>query len=508
MQNTRMKEGTTMNKAKYLWIVLALALLFAACSNGTSGDGTEAPGETTDTAEETTDAAQSEYETDVLVIGAGGTGLAAASAAVEAGAEVMVLEKMGMVGGSTALSGGGIAATGTRFQEEQGIEDSKESWMELWRERQATGRENPMYPDYDRVDLFMDRAIDTVHWMTDVIGHEWVRIEGFGFDPVARLHFPESNGSDLTNAMDSFLKDKGVNVMLNTAGTKLLTDDAGAVIGAEAEGENGPITIHAKKVILATGGFARNEEMLEELVPEMAGTSELTNAAVGSTGDGIRMAQEVGAVLYEEPWIIGLGIGNPNRETAALNWDVSKMYVNQDGERFFNEASHYAIVTNEAAGEEDVWMIIDSSEANSEIIPALEGVEDGTVVTGETIEALAEAMGVDAANLQTTTDEYNAGIESGNDPFGKPAEASQPVGDGPYYALKIFPVTMGTFGGVKTNDNFEVLDESGNPIPNLYAGGEVANKFLYNQVYMSGSAVQHALTSGRIAGEHAGGNLE
>lgn len=105
----------------------------------------------------TTDAAQSEYETDVLVIGAGGTGLAAASAAVEAGAEVMVLEKMGMVGGSTALSGGGIAATGTRFQEEQGIEDSKESWMELWRERQATGRENPMYPDYDRVDLYGSR---------------------------------------------------------------------------------------------------------------------------------------------------------------------------------------------------------------------------------------------------------------------------------------------------------------------------------------------------------------
>lgn len=497
-----------MKKARYLWIVLALALLFAACSNGTTGDATEAPGETTDTAEETTDAAQSEYETDVLVIGAGGTGLAAASAAVEAGAEVMVLEKMGMVGGSTALSGGSIAATGTRFQEERGIEDSKESWMELWRERQAYGKEDAMYPDYDRVDLFMDRAIDTVHWMADVIGLEWQRVEGFGFDPVERLHNPENNGSDITNAMDSFLKDKGVNVMLNTAGTKLLTDDAGAVIGAEAEGENGPITIHAKKVILATGGFARNEEMLEELVPEMAGTSELTNAAVGSTGDGIRMAQEVGAVLYEEPWVIGLTIGNPNRETAALNWDASKMYVNQDGERFFNEASHYAIVTNEVAEEEDTWMLIDSSENNLAIIPALEEIDDGTVVSADSIEALAGEMGVDAANLQKTVEEYNEGIETGNDPFEKPAEISAPVQEGPYYALKIFPVTMGTFGGVKTNDNFEVLDESGNPIPNLYAGGEVANKFLYNQVYMTGSSVQHALTSGRIAGEHAAGNLE
>ena len=135
-------------------------------------------------------------------------------------------------------------------------------------------------------------------------------------------------------------------------------------------------------------------------------------------------------------------------------------------------------------------------------------IDDGTVVSADSIEALAGEMGVDAANLQKTVEEYNEGIETGNDPFEKPAEISAPVQEGPYYALKIFPVTMGTFGGVKTNDNFEVLDESGNPIPNLYAGGEVANKFLYNQVYMTGSSVQHALTSGRIAGEHAAGNLE
>lgn len=498
-------------KKTYVWVwLLAFALLFSACTNepaeATEANGADAAA--TDAADGTDSQTAQEFETDILVIGAGGTGLSAASAAVEAGAEVMVLEKQGIIGGSTALSGGGIAAPGTRFQEELGIEDSKEDWRALWEERQATGRENPIYPDYERVDLFMDRAIDTTHWMTDVIGQQWDRVEGFGFDPVERLHFPETNGSDLTTSLANFLSDKGVEVMMETTATSLLTDDAGAVTGAVAETKDGEITIHAKKVILGTGGFARNEEMIAELVPEMEGTAETTVAGGGSHGDGIRMALEVGAVLYEEPWIIGLGIGNPNPETSALNWDVSKMYVNQDGERFFNEANHYAIVTNEVAAQEKVWMLLDSSEANAEILPALDGIEDGTVVTGEDLAALAEAMGVDAAALEQTAADYNAGIESDADAFGKPAAAAQPLGDGPYYAVEIRPVTMGTFGGVKTNDNFEVLDEEGNPIPNLYAGGETANKFLYNQVYMSGSAVQHALTSGRIAGEHAAANLE
>lgn len=447
--------------------------------------------------------------TDIVVVGAGGTGLAAAASAHENGAEVIVLEKLAITGGSTALSGGGISATGTRFQEELGIKDSKESWMSLWKERQATSNPNGKYPDYDRVDKFMDEAIVTTHWLVDYVGHFYTKIEGFGFDPVERLHFPEKGGADVTGNIEKFLKSKGIEVLTETKATELITDDNGDVIGVIAEGRDGKITINAKKVILATGGFAKSEELLEKLVPEMAGTAELSAAAAGSTGDGIIMAEKVGAVLYEEPWVIGLGIGTHVQGIRGLEWDASKIYVNENGQRYMNEANHYAIVTNKASEQQQVWIIVDSSEANAMHTEVLKDQVDGKdVAYGETIEELAKSMGVSEENLVKTIKDFNEGVKSGKDELGKPKELLVSLETGPYYALRYYPKTMGTFGGVKTDDLYRVLREDGSIINNLYAGGEVSNKVYYNQVYMSGSAVQIALTSGRIAGEHAANSIK
>lgn len=450
------------------------------------------------------DKGETEITTDVVVIGGGGTGLAAAASVHEHGAEVIVLEKLASVGGSTALSGGGISATGTRFQEELGIEDSKESWMELWRERQATSNPDGQYPDYDAVDRFMDEAIVTTHWLVDYVKHAYTRIEGFGFDPVERLHFPEKGGADLTNNIEKFISGEGIEILTETPATDLITDDNGNVIGVIAEGPEGRIKINAKKVILASGGFAKNDELLERLIPEMAGTAAMSAAAVGSTGDGIIMAEKLGAALYEEPWVIGLGMGSTIDELRGIEWDSTKVLINENGERFMNESSHYAIVTNKVAEQEQVWMIIDSSEGNAQHAEALKGLlANDEIATGESFEELAKAMGVSEENLVKTMEAFNEGAKTGDDPFGKPEAMIVPVETGSYYAVKFYPKTMGTFGGVKTNDSYQVLKEDGSIINNLYAGGEVANKIIYNQVYMSGSAVQFALTSGRLAGEHA-----
>lgn len=453
---------------------------------------------------------EEEMTTQVLVIGAGGAGLSAAASAFENGAKVLVLEKQGTVGGSTALSGGGIAATGTKFQEELGIEDTKESWMELWKERQATSNPEGMYPDYDVVDRFMDEAIITTEWLVDVVGHKYGKIEGFGMDPVARLHFPEGGGGAvLTSNVEAYLVKNGVEILKETKATELLTDDSGAVVGAKAESKDAHLTIHADKVILATGGFAKNSEMLAKLVPEAKDTAEFSAAAAGSTGDGITMAEKVGAVLYEEPWTIGLGVGSTVEGTGGIAWDWTKVYVNGEGERYMNEQSHYAIVTNKTYEQENPWFVLDSAEANAQLIESLEAALDGgEVVKADTVEALAEGMGVPADKLKATLDEYNANAEAGEDPLGKAAELLVPLNTAPYYAIKMYPKTMGTFGGVKTNENYEVVKEDGSVIPNLYATGETANKVLYNQVYMSGSAVQFALTSGRLAGAHAAQNIE
>lgn len=451
---------------------------------------------------------EKEMTTDVVVVGAGGTGLAAAASAHEHGAKVIVVEKLAMTGGSTALSGGAIAAPGSRFQKELDIEDSKEDWMELWKKRQSFGRKSD-YPDYDRVDKFMDEAVETTHWMTDYIGLEFESIDGFGFDPVRRLHTPPKGGSGITTSIEEFLDKEGIEVLTETPAIELITNEDGDVVGVVAESSDEIISIKAEKVILASGGFAKNEELLERLVPEMKESGELSAAAAGSKGDGILMAEEVGAALYEDNWIIGLGYTSKVPELSAFDWDSTKILVNEKGNRFMNESSHYALVTNEVAKEEKVWMIIDSNEENSKVIESIKDKLDSEeIVQGDTIEDLAREMDVDPSNLGKTIKSFNEGVEAGEDEFGKPEEMLVPLGEGPFYAFREYPRTMGTFAGVKTDEKYRVLRENGSLINNLYAGGECANRPLYNQVYMTGSSVQFALTSGRIAGEDAAKSLK
>lgn len=445
-----------------------------------------------------------ELTTDVVIIGGGGTGLAAAGSAFENGAKVIVLEKLATLGGSTGLSGGAIGAPGTRFQAEQGIEDSKESWTELWKERQSTSNPDSVYPDYNRVSTFMDAAVDTTEWLVDTMNHKYSSVQGYGVDPVARLHFPEAGGASLIANMEKTLKDKGIDILTETKATELITDDKGDVIGVMAENVEGKLIVHAKKVIIASGGFAKNEELMKKFLPEFVEDMDISAAGAGSTGDGILMAEKLGAVLYEDPWIIGLGMTARIPGLSALEWDTTKVYVNEKGERFMNENSHYALVTNKVAKNEQVWMVLDSSDANAEAIKKLEAnLPSDEIAVGNTIAELSAAMQLSGDALVTTMDTFNAGVVSGKDAFDKEAATLVAVNKGPFYAIKNYPRTMGTFGGVKIDENYRVVKEDGSIINNLYAGGEAANRYLYNQVYMTGSAVQYALTSGRLSGEHA-----
>lgn len=448
-------------------------------------------------------------ETDIVIVGGGGAGLAAAASAHEGGAKVMVLEKLAQVGGSTALSGGGISAPGTRFQKEKGIKDTKKAWMDLWKERQGTSNPNGKYPDYDFVDKFMDEAIITTEWLVDYVKHEYGSVAGFGMDPVERLHFPvakdgASGGSVLTTNIKNFLDGENVEVLTETKAMELIVDAAGNVSGVIAEGKDGKVTVNAKKVILAAGGFAKNDQLLERFVPKAKGTADLSYAGAGSSGDGILMAEKAGAAVYEEPWVIGLGIATRVPDTRSLMMDWSKLYVNNEGERFTSEQVHYAIATNQVMEQEGTWVVMDSAEENKALIEAMEKVMPSEeAVKADTPEELAKAMGVPEKTFAGTLKTYNEGASKGEDALGKSKDFLKAVGKAPYYAVKAYPLTMGTFGGVKTNDSFQVVKADGSVIENLYATGENANKRLYNQVYMSGSAVQFALTSGRIAGQHA-----
>jgi len=465
-------------------------------------------------AEANTVKSETQLTTDVVVVGAGGTGLTAAASAYQNGADVIVLEKLAYVGGSTALSGGSISATGTKFQKAEGIADTKESWMKLWKERQAASNPSSIYPDYKRVDKFMDEAVKTTEWLVDYVGHQYGNIGGFGVDPVRRLHNPKpngkaTNGSALIQNIERFVRGKGIRILTETPATELLTNSKGDVVGVLAKGKDGNIRISAKKVILATGGYAKNEELLERFIPKAAGTAKLSAASAGSTGDGIIMAENIGAALYEDPWVIGLSIASTIKGTEGMPWDWTKVYVNERGERYVNEQSHYAIVTNKAMEQGITWVIVDSSKANEALIASLEAaMPSKEVVKANTLDALAREMYVPADTFVKTMETFNNGVKAGKDVMGKEKQLLVAVEKAPYYAVRFYPRTMGTFAGVKTDETFRVLRKDGTVINNLYAGGECANKIMYNQVYMTGSAVQYALTSGRIAGKHAAQNLK
>ncbi len=457
---------------------------------------------------------QNEVTTDIVVVGAGGTGLAAAASAYQNGADVIVLEKLAAAGGSTARSGGGIGATNTRFQREAGIVDSKASWMTLWKERQSTSNPTSKYPDYNRVDKFMDEAVVTTEWLVDDIGHQYSAVTGYGMDPEKRLHFPKDvgtlkSGAALIKNIENYVKGKGVKILFETPATELIVDGAGNVVGVIAQSKSGKIKINAKKTILAAGGFAKNEELLKRFTPRMAGTAAMSLAAAGSNGDGIVMAENAGAALYEDPWVIGLGISAKVAGSDSIMMDWSKLYVNEKGERFVNEQTHYALATNKVAQQQTPWLILDTTKANENLIKAIDGAMPTTeVVKANSLEELAKAMGVPADTFVKTMNTYNDGAAKGVDAMGKEKQYLVSVASAPYYAMKIYPKTMGTIGGVKTDENYRVLRADGTVINNLYAGGENANRSIYNQVYMSGSAAQYAITSGRLAGEHAAKNLK
>ncbi|MFC6180538.1 FAD-dependent oxidoreductase [Lactiplantibacillus daowaiensis] len=450
--------------------------------------------------------------TDVLVIGGGGAGIAAALSADEHGAQVTLIEKESVLGGSTGMSGGGISATNTRFQREAGITDSKDSWLALWHARQATSNPHSAYPDYNFVNYFMDEAVKTTEWLVDYAGHHYPAITGFGLDPVRRIHFAGEAGSlggpILIQNLTQALKQHHIQVLLNTSAVSLKKQTTHSITGVKATSPDGSFVIHAKAVILATGGFAKNKAMLAEYIPNGDTLYQHSYSGPGNQGDGIQMAIKAGAVPYDEPWIIGEGITTNVPKTYQLTMDWSKLYVNAHGKRFMNEQNHYAVVTNLVMQQPQPWLVLDSTTANQAIISKLKsGLSTNEVVQGATINELATAMNVPVESLSTTITTYNAGADSGKDSFGKAQEFVKKIQQAPFYAVKIYPIIMGTFGGVKINQNFQVLTNSGQPFDNLFATGETANKAIYNQVYMSGSSVQFALTSGRLSGQFAAQHL-
>ena len=459
-------------------------------------------------------------EADVVIVGAGGAGLAAAVQANQNGSTVIVLEKMGKVGGNTILAGGAMNAVNDRSEQAIAYNDSVE-----WHFTQTmNGGDNQGDPVL--VHTLVSNAYAGVEWLMD-LGMEF-QDETAGLFTVTgglwpRAHkpvMPLGQGFFATymNYIDSH---EGVDVMLNTCANELMVDESGRVCGVVATGETGnTVTVKARNgVIMATGGFAASVELRSAFNTQWAdlgATIKSTNHA-GATGDGIKMMQKLGADFVQMGNIQLLPLGDPVTGSLAGNieHDVeTRIFVNKEGNRFVNEGGRRDDMTNALFAQTDayMWIVMDSDtyptgdELNNfgETINQL--VEAGRAFKGETLEELAEKIGVPAENLVAAVTEFNRHAEGGDlagtpDEFGRTLY-STPIDNGPFYAAARVPTVHHTMGGVHINQYCQVINENGQIIPGLYAAGEVTGG-IHGSNRLGGNALTDTVVFGRIAGDSA-----
>ena len=450
-------------------------------------------------------------DTDVVVIGSGGAGLMAAIQASSQGADVVVLEKLARLGGSTLTSSAMLVVGGSKVQEEAGIEDSPEALKEYLKERSegiADEEWNNYYADHinEVLDMYLDLGVSYLP--------ELVLIQGTTTTP--RAHMPAGSGRELIPILVEEAKKNGVEILTETPAVSLIQDENGAVVGVNAEDHGAAVTVNAKAVVIATGGYGWNADMRAEYAPDAADVWPVTSP--GSTGDGIVMATDIGAGTVFKGGFIGWKVVTPvyDQSTAigAPIYGAANLIVNEKGSRFGDESLDYPFVYDEMQtdGSDLFYFIFDSGDKEtkdlvnnvSDTLNTLEqAVEVGVAYKADTLEELAETVGLD--NLTETVANYNAAIEAGVDEeFGRDTATMLPIKNGPFYAMQCRKAILGTFGGLNTNITGEVVTADEEVIPGLYAAGEVANGEFFPKKYpSSGLALGEAVLFGREAGASA-----
>lgn len=486
-----------------LILFLSFVLFLSGCGKDNASQSEKKKEENKET-EEVSGASQSNYTPyeelkdsyDIIIVGAGGAGMTAALEAKAAGMNPVIFEKMPVAGGNTSKSSSGMNASGTKFQKEKGIEDSND----LFYNETLKGGKGTNDPEMLR--FFVDNSASAIDWL-DSIGIRLNNITITGGMSVERTHRPEDGsavGQYLVSGLVKNVQEKGIPLFVN-AEVKNVTEKDGKVTGVKVVfNQKEEKTISSKAVVVTTGGFGANFDMIKEVRPDLAGY--VTTNQVGSTGDGIKMIEDLDGytvdmdqiqvhptVQQEKSYLIGEAVRG---EGAIL--------VNADGIRFHNEMDTRDNVTAaiNQLPDRQAWLVFDSGvKSRAKAIEQYEKM--GFVVQGDTIEALAEKMDVPADKLKATMDSWNSAVSNKNDAeFGR-TTAMNALSGAPFYAIKIGPGIHYTMGGVKINTNTEVLKKDGQPIPGLFAAGEVTGG-LHGQNRIGGNSVAEIIIFGRQAG--------
>ena len=488
------------------------------------------------------------YDADVVVIGAGGAGMTAAMTAADAGQKVVILESQAMVGGNSARATGGMNAAKTVYQDENefdqaaGVEKTLATAAEKYADNEtitalaktvseqwAAYQANPTgyfdsvelmeldtmvggkgINDPELVKTLCEGTADAIDWL-DENGITLHNVSSFGGASVKRIHRPVNEegkvvsvGAYMIPLLQENCEKRGIDIVLNTTVDTILTDANGAAVGVSGTDKDGnTVVVNAKSVILATGGFGANLDMVTQYKPELAGF--MTTNAAGAQGQGIEMATAIGAGTVDMDQIQIHPTVEAN--TAALITEGLRgdgaILVNANGERFIDEVGTRDVVSAAEIAQPGSysWLIVDQAMVDASSV--IQGyIKKGYTKTGATYEELAKELDVDPAAFANTMETWNGYVEAKNDPdFGRTSFAN-PLNNGPYYAIKVTAGVHHTMGGVTINSATEVLKKDGTVIPGLFAAGEVTGG-VHGANRLGGTAVADFVVFGRIAGESA-----
>jgi fumarate reductase flavoprotein subunit len=457
----------------------------------------------------------------IVVMGGGGSGLAAAVAASERGADVILLEKRPTPGGN-ASSAGGIFAAESQAQERLKIDARRDDHFRV-----------AMSHTHWKIDprlmrAFVDKSGDTIQWLEE----KGVKFEVPQFYPnlPKTIHIPQGHGAEIVKVLVRKCEDLGVRLLYETAAKKILISDQGNVVGVLGATKEREFKIIAKSVIIATGGYAGNKELLKKYYPFH--TEDLYSIGLPHMGDGLLMAMEIGAATE--------GLGNlhlrgpyfrGSLEGVVAAMQPNTIWVNKKGERFVDEGT--AFYWPEAANalnrqpdricyalfdekikkifsEEGVVQGYSRFRARAKLIELERNlqleVDQGGVKISDSWEEIAMWIGAAPIVLKNAIEEYNSFCDQKHDKmFVKDQRFLLPLHTPPFYALKCYQSFFGTIGGIKINHHMEVLNHQDNPIPGLYAVGNDTGGWetdTYNLI-LPGTTFGFAINSGRIAGENA-----
>ena len=500
-------------------------------------------------ADEPVDTSAIDMTADVVVVGAGGAGMSAALEAINHGASVIVLEKMPSIGGNTLVAGSALNAAQPAKQATQTMPadriatienilalEPQSELMAAWQAEVRDELENYKNGDKDflfdsaafhklqtyvggdyvadpeLISVLCDNAIEGVYWLENlgatwkneivsVYGSTWTR----GHNPTLDMG---TAGSSFVMPQYNHFIEKGGELYTGFRADELVMENGRVVAVKGTNADGAPFTVHANKnVVLATGGFSANVELREkynEQWPTLIGLN--TTNPSSSTGDGIIMADAIGANLVGMGWIQLIPFSG-NALTATID---GSLYLDKDGKRFIAEDERRDVIAAATIDHNDGWFywlcdrktIIDELNGVSIYGKVIADMGNGVdTFYADTLEEIAEQSGIPYENIKATVDEYNASVESGVDSIGR-QNLPQTIGEGPFCMFRDEIMVHHTMGGVQIDDDCQVYDVNGDPIPGLYAAGEVTGG-IHGSNRLGGNAIADAVVFGRIAGKNA-----